>query len=68
MPDPILGERVAVFVVLAPGRAPTLRDLTEYLDELGAAKFKWPERLELVEALPLGPGGKVLKSELRERL
>ena len=34
----------------------------------GVAKFKWPERLEVVKALPVTPTGKVQRSILRERL
>ena len=32
------------------------------------AQFKWPERLELVDALPRNPVGKILKRTLREQL
>ena len=68
MPDPVLGERVCAFVVPQEGVALRLSDVTAYLDGLGLAKFKWPERLEVVDALPMGPGGKVVKVELRDRI
>jgi acyl-coenzyme A synthetase/AMP-(fatty) acid ligase len=32
----------------------------------GVAKPKWPERVELVDALPTTPSGKVQKFRLRE--
>jgi len=35
---------------------------------LGLAKFKWPERIEVLEALPLTNVGKLDKAPLRERL
>jgi acyl-coenzyme A synthetase/AMP-(fatty) acid ligase len=66
MPDPVLGERACAVVVPNPGYEPTVADFQQFLELKGVAKFKWPERVELLHALPLGPGGKVLKGELRE--
>ncbi len=69
MPDPLLGERVCVFV--APRAAEDPPDLDQLVAVLAAqdvAKFKWPERLEIVESLPRNPVGKILKRDLRERL
>lgn len=67
MPDPRLGERNCCVVVTRPGRpAPTLAELTALLDEANIAKFKWPERLVVRDALPLTPTGKVQRSILRE--
>jgi len=66
MPDPLLGERACAVVVPAPGFLPTVADFQQFLEEKGVAKFKWPERVEVLRALPMGPGGKVLKGELRE--
>jgi non-ribosomal peptide synthetase component E (peptide arylation enzyme) len=47
--------------------APTLDDLTTFLAEEGLMKQKWPERVEIVDALPRNVAGKVRKQELRER-
>lgn len=69
MPDDRLGERVCAFVT--PQNAddpPTLEDLLDLLREKEVSHFKWPERLELVDALPRNPVGKVLKRTLREQL
>ncbi|MDG2112473.1 MAG: class I adenylate-forming enzyme family protein [Actinomycetota bacterium] len=66
-PDHDLGERVGVFVVAAAEAEPTLETLTAHLRELGVASYKLPERVELIEALPRNPVGKVTKPELRER-
>ena len=67
MPDPILGERMCAFVQpLGPG-GPSLEELTSLLRERGLARFKHPERLELVAQLPLSPFGKVQKSVLARR-
>ena len=68
MPDPVLGERTCAYVIPAPGNHPTLEDVTKYLTELGLAKFKWPERLEVVNEFPLSPFGKVSKKDLAEAI
>jgi 2,3-dihydroxybenzoate-AMP ligase len=69
MPDPILGEKACAFVVLLPEKEMTLESLNEFLlDERKIAKFKLPERLELLDALPLTHVGKVNKKRLREMI
>lgn len=68
VPDDRLGERNCCFVVPRPGPPPSLADLTALLSEAGIAKFKWPERLELVKELPVTPTGKVQRSILRDRI
>jgi 2,3-dihydroxybenzoate-AMP ligase len=64
VPDPVLGERVCLFVVARPGQRVTLDELRAAMEAAGAAPFKLPERLELVESLPLTPVGKVDKKAL----
>jgi cyclohexanecarboxylate-CoA ligase len=68
MPDPRLGERACAFVAVRPGAALTLADLTSHLLARGTAKTYLPERLEVVDALPRTPSGKIQKFKLRERL
>ena len=68
MPDPILGERTCAFVIAAPGETPTLQSLCAYLTAQGIAKFKMPERLEVVGEFPLSPFGKVSKKDLTDRI
>jgi acyl-CoA synthetase (AMP-forming)/AMP-acid ligase II len=68
MPDPVLGERVCAFVVPEPGEKPTVEDFQVFLAERQVAKYKWPERVELLESFPLGPGGKIQKMKLREMI
>lgn len=63
--DAELGERLGVFVVPAPDASPTLDDLVDHLRDCGVASYKLPERLEVIEALPRNPVGKVTKPELR---
>jgi len=64
MPDPVLGERTCAFVVPRRGQRVTLPEIVEHLTEAGIAKFKLPERLELIDELPLSPFGKVSKVTL----
>ena len=64
MPDPILGERTCAFVVPRRGQRVTLPEIVVHLTEAGIAKFKLPERLELIDELPLSPFGKVSKVTL----
>ncbi len=67
MPDPLLGERMCAYVV-PRGEPPTLEQLTAHLSSRGLARFKHPERLELVEEFPLSPFGKVQKNVLAARI
>lgn len=61
--DEYLGERIFAFLV-CPNDAPTLPALKRALHEQGLAEFKLPDRMELVDALPLTPLGKVDKKVL----
>ncbi|MFD0412579.1 class I adenylate-forming enzyme family protein [Streptomyces sp. NPDC127108] len=70
VPDPVMGERLAACVVpasRAAGPAPTLDDLVLHLTGRGIDRVKHPERLLLVEELPLTPAGKPDRAALRER-
>ena len=61
------GEAVTAVVALNPGAALTLEELSAFArDKL--AGYKIPLRLEVVDALPRNPAGKVLKYQLLERL
>ncbi|WP_222912846.1 class I adenylate-forming enzyme family protein [Natrinema sp. SYSU A 869] len=66
-PHEDLGERVAIFAVPQSDEGLSLEDITEYMGD-DVAVYKRPERLERVEEIPRNPVGKVLKTELRERL
>jgi 2,3-dihydroxybenzoate-AMP ligase len=66
MPDPNLGERMCAFVVLRQGRSVTLKELVTFLAEKEIAKFKLPERLEVVPDFPVSTFGKVSKKALGE--
>ncbi len=66
--DDVLGERACLCVTLAPGAALDLDDATTWLAERGVAKLRWPERLEIVDAMPMTPTRKVIKGELAKRI
>ncbi|WP_244931496.1 class I adenylate-forming enzyme family protein [Nocardioides sp. W7] len=68
MPDPVLGERVCLFVELHPGHELELNDLVSHLTAHGVSRELFPERLEVVTELPRSSGAKVAKGELRERI
>lgn len=69
IPDERLGERNCCVIVTHPGcAAPTLEELIALCELAGVAKFKWPERVEVAEALPLTPTGKVQRAVLRASL
>ncbi len=59
-------ERPLLIVVPAPGKQPTLEDLTGYLSGK-VAKWWLPDDMVLVDELPLGPTGKILKTKLRKQ-
>ncbi|SDF46756.1 Non-ribosomal peptide synthetase component E (peptide arylation enzyme) [Lentzea fradiae] len=65
MPDERLGERACAYVVAVGSTAPSLGDVRQHLEGLGVAKYKWPERLELLPALPRTATYKVDKVLLR---
>lgn len=66
-PDPRLGERVCAYVTLHGGyTALTLSEITSYLSEQGVSRNYLPEYLEVMDALPRTPSGKIQKFKLRE--
>jgi fatty-acyl-CoA synthase len=67
-PDPKWGEVPVAVVALGAVSDKTveLADLVEFLTER-LARYKHPKALEIVDALPRNPAGKVLKTELRAR-
>jgi cyclohexanecarboxylate-CoA ligase len=68
MPDERLGERACAFVVPNPTYAGSLSldDLRMTLRQEAIAPVYWPERLEVLERLPMTASGKVQKFRLRE--
>lgn len=65
-PDERLGEKGCAVVVPTPGATPTLAGLTDFLrTERKIAPHKLPERLVLVDELPMTATGKIQKFVLR---
>ena len=69
VPDAKTGERVCAVVVPAGpgGRRSRSKPWSPARREQGLMTQKLPEQLEIVDALPRNPTGKVLKFELRDR-
>lgn len=65
MPDPVLGERVCLYVVPNAGAQVRLAGVIDVMVRAGTAHFKQPERLVLVESLPTTAIGKTDKKALR---
>jgi fatty-acyl-CoA synthase len=66
LPDAQWGEAVVAIAALKPGAKLELEELRAFATER-LARYKLPRRLEILEALPRNPAGKVLKFELRAR-
>jgi non-ribosomal peptide synthetase component E (peptide arylation enzyme) len=68
VPDSALGEKACCVVTLLGEVAVTLEELCILLDEHKIAKNKWPERLEIIDEMPLTPTRKVIKGRLMDQL
>src|ERR1700704_4375397 len=66
MPDPDMGERMCACVIARKGQVLALKDLTEFLMTKEIARFKLPERLEIMVEFPVSAFGKVSKKALAE--
>ncbi len=63
VPHEVLGEEVAAVVALRPGAGADAAALQEHVKER-VASYKYPRHVLLVDALPKGPTGKILKREI----
>ena len=63
MPHPELGEEVGAAVALKEGQEATVEELQQHVKDAVAA-YKYPRRVWLVDELPKGPTGKILKREI----
>jgi 2,3-dihydroxybenzoate-AMP ligase len=68
MPDPAMGEKMCAYVILKAGRSLTLAELVAFLQTHEIAKFKLPERLEVLPDFPVSTFGKVSKKALGEMI
>jgi acyl-CoA synthetase (AMP-forming)/AMP-acid ligase II len=68
VPDNRTGERACAVVVLRFGASPlTVTDLAAHCIDHGLARYKIPEQIHHIDALPRTPMGKVLKQDLRKQ-
>ena len=67
LPDPRTGERACAVVAPTEGQSFDFAAMVTYLKGRGLRVNAVPEQLELVDAVPRNPAGKILKHTLRER-
>ena len=67
MPDPRLGERACAYAQLRPGQTLTFEAMASFLRDKQISPSYLPERLELLDEMPMTPSGKIQKFVLRER-
>lgn len=65
VPHPKLGEDLMAFLILRSGQTTTPDEVRAFCNDK-LADYKTPRKIRIVEQLPRGPLGKVLKSALRE--
>ncbi len=66
MADEVIGERACCFAVLRPDvEDATLEELCDYLLAHNIAKHKLPERLEIINEMPMTPTRKIIKGRLK---
>ena len=68
MPDEVMGEKACAFIVTRPGEGVSLREICEWLGQNDVAKMLWPERVEMIDEMPMTPTRKIIKGTLRARL
>jgi 2,3-dihydroxybenzoate-AMP ligase len=66
MPDEVFGEKACAFVIPKPGASLGFDELIGFLLQQKFAKFKLPERLEVVHEFPMSPAGKILRRQLKQ--
>jgi 2,3-dihydroxybenzoate-AMP ligase len=64
VPDADLGERMCACIIPRDGKTIAFDELTAFLAEKEIARFKLPERMELMNDFPLSTFGKVSKKDL----
>jgi len=66
MPDTQMGERACAYIVPRPGKTITFDEMIGFLRSKGASVLLLPERLEIIDEIPLTKIGKVDKKALRQ--
>lgn len=65
VPDGERGEMMVAVCVLEPDASLSLDQVAAHLTRAGIARQKYPERLEILEAMPANAAGKIRKVDLR---
>jgi acyl-CoA synthetase (AMP-forming)/AMP-acid ligase II len=65
--DEQYGQRLAAFVVLAPDAAADTDTLKQHVRE-NLANYKVPREIAILDELPRGSTGKILRAELQARV
>jgi long-chain acyl-CoA synthetase len=65
VPDARLGEEVKAIIAFKPGMSATVEQIVQHCKTLVAA-YKYPRIVTILDTLPKGPTGKILKRALRE--
>jgi len=68
MPDKVFGERVCAFIQPKGGESVSFDEIILYLREKKTSVLYLPERVEVIEAMPLTPVGKIDKRRLKEEI
>jgi len=64
VPDPKMGEEVKAFVALKTGATATVEEIAAFVKSKVAA-YKYPREVVIIDDLPKGPTGKILKRDLK---
>jgi len=60
MPDPLFGEKACAYVAVKHGETFTFDEMVSFLKSKKLAAFKLPERLEIMDKIPMvGDGTKL---------
>lgn len=65
--DDQYGQRLAAFVVLGPGSSTTVDELKQHVRD-NLANYKVPREINVLDELPRGSTGKILRNELHARV
>ena len=66
IPDEEFGERVCAYIKTKGDTTISLSDITGFLSEQGASVLQLPERVEIIDNIPLTNIGKPDKKALKE--
>ena len=68
MPDPVLGEKVCAFIKPKKGGVISFEEIISFLKGKKISVLYLPERIEIIDEIPLTNVGKVDKKRLREEI